>query len=118
MRQEFRTVVLKDIGCHVQTKVDPKEEINFESIHLRDENTSNLGVVCVVIVGIVEKLGSQQNRGNYYSMNIEFSEKKVVPLNQSINVNEGENKAFVRARRILENSVKEKKCRVSIRRNE
>ena len=88
MNGQLGTVLLEHLGIDVQTEVDPEQKFHLEAVHLRYQDASNLGVVGVVVVGIVEELGSQQDGCNDHSMNIEVGQEEVVPLDETINVNQ------------------------------
>lgn len=95
MSNEFRMVFLKQLWRYMKTEVDSKQEIYLQSIHLTDQDTSNLWVVRIIVVGIIKEFSSQKNRSNDNTVNIQFCEQKVVSLDQSINVNKRQDEAFI-----------------------
>lgn len=70
----------------MKTEMDPEKEIHLEAVHLRHQDSANLGVVCVVIVRIVKKLGRQEYGRNDYPMHVQLCEKKVVATDEPIDV--------------------------------
>ena len=105
MNGQLGTVLLEHLGIDVQTKVDSEEKFHLEAVHLRYQDASNLGVVGVVVIGIVEELGSQKDGCNDHSMDIEIGQEEVVPLDETINVNQSQDEALGRTRRIFVNTV-------------
>ena len=101
MQHEFRTILLKYIRWHVQAKIDPKQKVHFQTVHFADKNASNLGIIRIVVVGIVKELGGQQDSRNDNSVHIEFRQKEVAPLDQSINVNQCKDETLVGAGRVF-----------------
>jgi hypothetical protein len=39
----------------METEIDSKQEFNFETIHFGNEDSSDLGIVCIVIICIVKE---------------------------------------------------------------
>lgn len=105
MNSELGTVLLEHLGFNVKAEVNPEEELHFEAVHLRYQDAAYLGVVGVVVVGIVEELGSQKDGSNDHSMDIEVGEKEVVPLNETIDVDQSQDKALGRTRGIFVDAV-------------
>ena len=64
----------------MEAEIDAEEELYFKAVHLRRRNAADLGVVGVVKVLVVEKLGSQHDGGNHDTVNVEVSEEEVVTL--------------------------------------
>jgi hypothetical protein len=58
MRNKLILILDKNLWGNVEAKVNSKEEFNFKSIHFGNENSSNLRIVSVIVVGIVKELGS------------------------------------------------------------
>jgi len=88
----------------MQRKVDSEKEIDFQSVHLGHQDSPNLGVVCIVVVSIIKELCGQENGGNDHAVNIELRQKKVISLNETINIYQRQDKAFVGARGIFVDS--------------
>jgi len=91
---ELGAVLLEHLGINVKAEVDPEEEFHLETIHLRYQHAANLGIIGVVVVGIVEELGRQEDGRYDHSMNVEVGEEEVVPLDEPINVDESKDEAL------------------------
>ena len=59
MRTKLGIILLENIRCNPETEIDAKEKFHLERIQLGNENTPNLGVVGVVVVGIIKELGCE-----------------------------------------------------------
>lgn len=64
-----------------------------------------LGVVRVVVVLVVEKLGGDHYARDCDTMNVERCQRKVVSLDESVHVYQPKHEALVAAARVLEDSV-------------
>jgi len=91
----------------MQTKVDSEQKVHLQTVHFRYQNTTNLGVVSVVVVCIVKELGSEENCRDDGTMHVQFRQQKVIALNESINVNQSQNVALIRTGRVLVDSEEE-----------
>ena len=111
MASQLIVVLLKNLRTYVQTEVNTKEELHFEAIHFTDENTPNFGVVCVVVVGIVKEFRCEEYGSDGHSVHVKVSQQEVIPLDESINIDQSQYEALVRARRIFMNTTKRKKER-------
>ena len=58
VRDQFILIFDKHLWSDMKTKVNSKEEFNFEPIHFGNEYSSNLCIVRVIVVCIVKELGS------------------------------------------------------------
>lgn len=83
---QLGTVLLEHVGIDVKAEVDPKEEFHLEAVHFRYQDAADLGIIGVVVVGIVEELGCQEDGRYDHSMDIEVGEEEVVPLDEPIDV--------------------------------
>lgn len=101
MADKLVLVLHKDLGSHMQTEIDSKEKFNFQSVHFGDKYPTNFRIICVVIVRIVKKLCCKKNCCDHDSVDVEVRQNKIIPLDKSINVDEGKDKAFSGTRRIL-----------------
>ena len=97
-------ILLKQLRRDMKTEIDSEEKVHLKPVHLTDQNPTDLRIVGVVVVCIVEKLSREENRCDDDSMYIELRKQKVVSLNQPVNVDQGKNKAFVRAGSVLVDS--------------
>ena len=88
----------------MERKVDSEKEVHFEAVDLRNQHSTNFGVVGVVVIGIIKEFRRQQHSANDNTMDIQFCQEKVVALNQSINIYQSQDEALVRTRRVLVNS--------------
>lgn len=86
MYGQLGAVLLEHVGIDVKAEVDPEEEFHLEAVHFRYQDAANLGIVGVVVVGIVEELGRQEDGRYDHSMDIEVGEEEVVPLDEPIDV--------------------------------
>ena len=59
MRTKLSIILLENIRCNPETEIDAKEKFYLKRIQLGNENTPNLGVVGVVVVGIIKELGCE-----------------------------------------------------------
>ena len=64
MHHELGTVLVEDLRRDVEREVDPEQEIHLQPVHLANQYAAHLRVVGVVVVGVVEELGGQQDRRN------------------------------------------------------
>lgn len=64
-----------------------------------------LGVVSVVVVLVVEKLGGDHYARDGHAVDVQRRQRKVVPLDESVHVNQPQHEAFVAAARVLEDAV-------------
>lgn len=101
MDGQLGAVLLENVGIDVKAEVDPEEEFHLEAVHLRYQDAADLGVVGVVVVGIVEELGGQQDGRYDHSMNVEVGKEKVVPLDETVDVDQSQDEAFGGARGIF-----------------
>mmetsp|Transcript_18783 Transcript_18783/g.44515 ORF Transcript_18783/g.44515 Transcript_18783/m.44515 type:complete len:270 (+) Transcript_18783:199-1008(+) len=83
---QLGAVLLEHVGIDVKAEVDPKEEFHLEAVHFRYQDAADLGIIGVVVVGIVEELGRQEDGRYDHSMDIEVGEEEVVPLDEPIDV--------------------------------
>ena len=95
MRHKFLLVLLKQFWCNMKTEVDTEQKVDFKAVHFADQNSTNLRIISVVVVCIVEKLSSKEDSGYYHTMNIEISKKEIIPLNQTVNVNQRQYETFI-----------------------
>lgn len=58
MGQQFRPVLVERFRRHPQAEVDPKQELALEGVELGREDPAHPGVVSIVVVRIIEELGS------------------------------------------------------------
>ena len=86
MYGQLGAVLLEHVGIDVKAEVDPEEEFHLEAVHFRYQDTADLGIVGVVVVGIVEELGRQEDGRYDHSMDVEVGEEEVVPLDEPIDV--------------------------------
>ena len=86
MYGQLGAVLLEHVGIDVKAEVDPEEEFHLEAVHFRYQDAANVGIVGVVVVGIVEELGRQEDGRYDHSMDVEVGEEEVVPLDEPIDV--------------------------------
>jgi hypothetical protein len=72
MRYKFILILDKHIGCDMKAKIDAKKKFDFQAIHFRNEDSSHLGVVGVVVVRIIEEFGCQENGSDANSVDVKF----------------------------------------------
>ena len=56
MGYELGFIFLKYFWLHVQTEVYPEQKVYLQTIQFADQNPAHLRIVCIVVVGIIEKL--------------------------------------------------------------
>ena len=89
------------VGPHVQAEVDPKQEFDLKTIHLWYENTANFRVIRIVVVSIIEEFGSEQNGSDDNTVYIKLGQKKIISLDEPVNVDESKDEALSWARSVL-----------------
>lgn len=60
----------------MEGKVDHREELEFEGIEFGSWNSSDSGIIGVVVVRIVEKLGGDHDGGDEEAMDVERGEEE------------------------------------------
>jgi len=99
------TILLKYLRRDMEAKVDAEKELDLETINLWHQHTSDLGVICVVVVSIIEELRCQHHGCYDNAVDVKFRQKKVVSLDEAVDVYQSKHKAFFRATCILVNTV-------------
>ncbi len=99
-------VLVVQLRRDVEGEVDAEEELNLEGVHLSRGHSSNLGVVSIVEVLVIEELGGEHNTSDGNAMDIQLRKEEVVALNEAINVDQGENEALGAARCVLVDALK------------
>ena len=72
MRYQFFLILDKDVWRDVKTEVNPEKKLNFQTIHFGNKDSTNFGIISVVVVRIVEELGCQEYGCHTDSMHIKF----------------------------------------------
>lgn len=107
MGHQLFTVFIEEISGDMQTEINSKQEVNFKTIHFGHQHSANFSIICIVVICIVKKFGGQENGGDDNSVNVQVGKKKITSLNEAININERQNKTFIRARTVLVDTVGE-----------
>lgn len=82
------------------------KEFEFQSIELSRWNATHSSIVGVVVVGVVKELCSDHDAGDEQTMNIEGCEEEAgVLLNDAIQIDDCEHKAFRAAIRVFHKSL-------------
>ena len=79
----------------MEAKVDAKQKVNLKSVHFGHQDPTDLGIISIVVVSVIEELRSQQYRSYDNAMYVELREQEVVTLNQPVHVDESKNEAFI-----------------------
>lgn len=88
LSEQFTPILGENLGRHVQSKVDTEKKINLQAVHFGNQNSSDLGVVRIVVIRIVKELGGEQYSRDDDSMHVQFRKEEIIVLNQSVNVNQ------------------------------
>jgi len=59
MGDQLILILEEHIWLHMEAEINPKEEFHLEAVHFGHQNSSDLGIVGVVVVGIVKELRGQ-----------------------------------------------------------
>ena len=68
-------------------------------------NSANLGVVRVVVVLVVEELGGDHDAGDGDPVDVERGQRKIIPLDEAVHIDEPQHEALVAAARVLKDAV-------------
>ncbi len=94
MGDQLILILEENFRLHVKAKINPKEKLHLETVHFGHQNSSNLGIIRVVVVGVVEELRGQEDGGDYDAVNIELGQNKIIVLDETVDVDEGKDEAL------------------------
>lgn len=104
---ELGVVALEGLDVHVEREVDHEQEFELQEIHLSGADSAHLTVVCVVVEKVVIELGGQEKAGDGQTVDVEGRNgKSRVVLDQAVDVNQGQDIAFLGAWGILDHAFK------------
>lgn len=105
MITQLGVVLTVSIGGDEEGEVRHEQKLHFKRVHFSAWNTSDLGVVGVVIVLIIEKLGGQHHTRDQQPVNIQAIDNEGgIRLNDAIDVHESQHETLTAARCILGNT--------------
>ena len=107
--KKLNAIFFKLLRCHVEGEIYSKEEIHFQTVDLRDQHSTHFGIEGVVVIGIIKELGCQKYSANDNAVNIQLRQKKVVALDQPVNVYQSQDEALVGTCRVLVYSADDKR---------
>eukprot|EP01136_Pigoraptor_vietnamica_P028868 Opistho-1_new@86811 len=103
---ELVAVLIVQRLAHREAKVDEAQKFELEDVHLGRRNAPDLGVKRVVVVAIVQVLGSEHRARDQEAVNVvRRNDKLWVHLHDAVNVDEGNDEALGAARRKIDNAV-------------
>ena len=106
MKVQFVMVLLVVLAGDQQSEVNALQEHHLEVVQLLRLNAANLGIEAVHTEGVVEELDRDHDTGDDNAVNGERVHRDFPTLNQTIDIDEREDKAFCTTVRVLQNPFK------------
>lgn len=95
MVKQFRVVLLIRFSGNKEGEVGHKKEFHFQIVHFIARNTTNLGVICIIEVLIIEELCSKHDACDQQTVYIQGVDSETwIRLDYSVNVDQGEHETF------------------------